>query len=107
MTSLETLLDQLNDLDHQTSEPNCSLDTVLLCLSTPLDWLEDQDRPLTSKRALVQHSTWKRHLWHLCETIVPHWMFSLSLPEHRKRLEASWGYAADTHDQIKVMMIQA
>ncbi|KAI8380264.1 telomere length regulation protein-domain-containing protein [Blakeslea trispora] len=104
--TLEALVDQLVNLDHQATEPNCSLDTVILCLSTPLNWLEHPDTPIGSKLALVQHSSWKRHLWHVCKSMMPQWMFSLGLPEHRKHLDASFGYAIDVHDEIRAHMIQ-
>ncbi|KAI8098324.1 telomere length regulation protein-domain-containing protein [Gilbertella persicaria] len=105
MTSIEAYVDQIADLDQQAIAPNAQLDTVLLCLSKPLEWLGYNESllaiSLPQQLALVQHPSWKKHVWHVLKNLVPQWTFALRSPTHRHLLEATH---ACSQDKIKAIM---
>ena len=89
MTALE---DQLEQLDREALEHNAQLDTVLKCISTPLQWLNydlDSTCSTSQQSALVRHGAWKRHVWHVIKDLVPRWTFALSSAKHRPLVEAT------------------
>ncbi|KAI8882711.1 hypothetical protein K501DRAFT_250975 [Backusella circina FSU 941] len=90
MTTIETYTERLVELEKASTE-NSSLDTVISCLSTPLAWLgyNETTPPLsaTQQITLIQHSAWKRHVWHVLKNIIPTWSFSLS--PHRALIDAT------------------
>lgn len=105
-TSLEDRVEELKQLDLNSTENNGQLDIILKCLSVPLEWLSDV--PTTEQLRLVQHPAWKRHVWHVFKNILPRWNFALSSSDHRQYLNDTLflqqNYSAD--ERVKAIMAQ-
>ncbi|KAL0078138.1 telomere length regulation protein-domain-containing protein [Phycomyces blakesleeanus] len=101
--SLHTALEELDSLDTKAKQDSGSqFEIAVKCLEEPLKWLQsgiDQSSSLTFQQRLqlIQHPAWKRHLWVVCQTIIPHWAFALgpSSP-HRNLLESTFVHLNDT-----------
>lgn len=89
MNTLEVKLEQL---DQEALSDNAQFESILKCLSEPLQWLNYEntsDNTSSQQTALISHLSWKRHVWTVFKDIVPRWTFALSSSKHRPLIEAT------------------
>jgi hypothetical protein len=103
-TSLDDRIDQLTQLDSESTANNAQLDIVLKCLSDPLEWLSDVSP--TEQLALVQHPAWNKHVWFVFKDILPKWTFTFS-STHRQYLNDTLFLQLNTaNERVKASMAQ-
>ncbi|CAO3631131.1 unnamed protein product [Mucor hiemalis] len=89
---MRTLEAKLEQLDQEALSDNAQLDSVLKCLSEPLQWLNYEttsNYTPSQQSGLVRHSNWKRHVWTIFKDIIPQWTFALSSIKHCPLIEAT------------------
>lgn len=89
---MRTLEAKLEQLDQEALSDNAQLDSVLKCLSEPLQWLNYEttsNYTPSQQSGLVRHLNWKRHVWTIFKDIIPRWTFALSSIKHRPLIEAT------------------
>ncbi|GAN04450.1 telomere length regulation protein TEL2 homolog [Mucor ambiguus] len=96
MSSLSQLVERLEQLDRSATSPDTQLDSVLECLSLPIEWLNQVP-------TLVNQSVWKQHVWHVFKDMVPQWTFALNSSTH-KHLVQSTLYLSSLSDSFQVTM---
>ncbi|KAI7873027.1 telomere length regulation protein-domain-containing protein [Spinellus fusiger] len=82
-TNLETVLAELDTLDTEIKKTsNSNLKVIVQSLKTPLEWLDlSQDAvctlPAGQHSQLIHDAAWKKHIWIVCQHIIPQWAFLL------------------------------
>ncbi|KAI9014586.1 telomere length regulation protein-domain-containing protein [Phycomyces nitens] len=96
--NIQTVLDELDSLDAKAKQNPTQFETAVQCLDQPLKWLHSESDqisllPIHLQLQLIRHAAWKRHLWTVCQTIIPNWAFTLGpLSPHRNLLESTFGH---------------
>lgn len=99
MSTIPNLVDKLEQLDRSATSPDAQLDSILECLSLPIEWLNETP----AQQALVNHSAWKQHVWHIFKEIVPQWTFALNSSTHKHLLQNTL-YSTTLADNVQVTM---
>ncbi|KAI7902821.1 telomere length regulation protein-domain-containing protein [Cokeromyces recurvatus] len=110
MESINKHIEQLIQLDQEALIENATLDTVVKCISLPLEWLGlnglSTSLSIEQRLALTQHTAWKRHVWNLFKEILPRWTFAFnSTTAYRSLLDATLFFQTND-DKINVQMAQ-
>ncbi|KAI9263064.1 telomere length regulation protein-domain-containing protein [Sporodiniella umbellata] len=75
MATAQAFILQLHTLDSVQLD---SLDAVLECIETPLNWFGSISP--SEQLLIVRDSAWKKHLWTVFHDILPAWTMSLTRP---------------------------
>ncbi|RCI04833.1 telomere binding protein [Rhizopus stolonifer] len=75
MTTTQALIQQLNNLNSIQLD---SLDSVLDCIQTPLEWFTSLND--SQQLMILRDSAWKKHVWKVFHDILPYWQLSLTRP---------------------------
>jgi hypothetical protein len=103
-TAFDDRIERLTQLDSDSTTSNAQLDSVLKCLSDPLEWLSSMSP--TEQLVLVQHTAWKKHVWLVFKDILPNWTFALT-SSHRQYLNDTLFIQLHTADErVKAAMAQ-
>ncbi|KAI8640641.1 telomere length regulation protein-domain-containing protein, partial [Parasitella parasitica] len=99
MSTIPSLIEQLEQLDKLATSPEAQLDSVIECISLPIKWINET----SAHQALVTHPAWKRHVSHVLKEIVPQWTFAFNSSTH-KHLLYNTLYSNSVADSVKVIM---
>lgn len=99
MSTIPDLVDKLEQLDKSIKFPDAQLDNILECLALPIEWLNEAP----AQQALVSHSAWRQHVWHIFKEIIPQWTFALNSSTHKHLLKSTL-YSTTLTDSVQVTM---
>ncbi|KAI9477807.1 MAG: telomere length regulation protein-domain-containing protein [Benjaminiella poitrasii] len=111
MEPITDYIDHLTRLDQEALAENATLDSVVKCLSSPLEWLGFKNNstalPNEQRLIMIGQTAWKRHVWNIFKELLPRWTFAFGPATVNRSLLESTLFLQEGDEKIKVTMAQA